>query len=249
MLKQWHEYKAPIALSGDRVDIWCIWFEDGSESILDYLDILSSEERKRAKRFHRKVDFHRFVVARYVLRTLLGGIVGAQPSSLEFSTNKYGKPKLLPKLSLNQNSESINFNLSHAGEYGLVAISTAKKIGIDIERIREIDNIEELAKRSFSNDEYLQFITQPEFDRLNTFFRCWTRKEAFIKAIGKGLNQPLDSFSVSSSPDQEVKFLSLPPGYQLKNWALYDIGINQHYRAALAIDRAITTVACWQWQQ
>jgi 4'-phosphopantetheinyl transferase len=154
--------------------------------------LLSDDERARADRFVFELDRKRFVAARALLRTLLGRILSLPPASLEFTYGSHGKPALGPALA----GSGVRFNLSHSDGRALVAWTLDATVGADLERVRPVAYGGAVARRFFSSDEQasLAGLEGPAWDE--AFFRCWTRKEAFVKAIGDGLHLPLRSFSV-----------------------------------------------------
>lgn len=154
--------------------------------------LLSDDERGRADRFVFERDRSRFVAARALLRTLLGRILSRPAASLEFTYGAHGKPALGPALA----GSGLRFNLSHSDGRALVAWTHGAAVGADLERVRPVAYGDAIARRFFSDDEQasLAGVEGAAWDA--AFFRCWTRKEAFVKAIGDGLHHPLRSFTV-----------------------------------------------------
>ena len=153
--------------------------------------LLSPDERVRAERYRLDRDRDRFVAGRAGLRRILASEIGADPAALLFAYSKGGKPSLIG---------GPHFSLSHSQDLAALAVSPDRPLGLDIERVRQID--EDIAGRFFAADEAARLRAVPEHDRTAAFFACWTRKEAYLKATGDGLLAPLDGFSVS---------LDLPP--------------------------------------
>jgi 4'-phosphopantetheinyl transferase len=188
---------------GDEIHVWQAALDRGEE-ILGQLEVtLSPEEKARADRFHFANDRNRFVVARGLLRELLGRYLHQAPAGLEFSYGQHGKPSLSGENALS----GLSFNLSHSS--GLVVYAFAKKrnLGIDVEQVQRENAGEDIAKRYFSAREVNDLRTLPQEARVEGFFHCWTRKEAYLKATGMGLQIPLDSFAVSLLSSQPVQFL------------------------------------------
>ena len=159
---------------------------------------LSLEERARAERFVFPEDRDHFIAARGMLRKLLGMYLTIPPSSIAFETGAYGKPFLAQEM----DGVSLHFNLSHAQGMALFAFSIGRELGIDLEKIRPEVAIEEIAERYFSPIEQQELRALPSERRAEAFFLCWTRKEAYVKAHGGGLQISLDSFNVSLTPGQ-----------------------------------------------
>lgn len=155
--------------------------------------MLSPEERARAARFHSPEHGARFVVAHARLRQLLAPLLDIAPSRIQFSAGEHGKPLLAGTAARSE----LHFNLSHSGAYGLIGWAHGREIGVDVEVWRPTSDEAALVRRYFSPSEIAAYEALPPALRTEGFFNCWTRKEAYIKAVGRGLGLPLDSFDVS----------------------------------------------------
>jgi len=166
------------------------------------LKSLVPDERQRAERFRFERDRRRFIVAHGVLRDILGRYLKCSPAQVSFSYNQYGKPALA------QESEAIGlrFNMSHSHEVALYALTRAREVGVDVELLREDFASLEIAERFFSRSEVALLNSLAPELRTDGFFNCWTRKEAYIKALGEGLSHPLDRFAVSLAPGSQRVF-------------------------------------------
>lgn len=150
------------------------------------------EKQNRIKRFRRFEDAHRAVIAEALIRSIIISVLGFKNEDMEFKTNEYGKSYLT-------GADNFHYNLSHSGEYVVCAISN-KPVGIDIERIKDIKY--DIAERFFSKEEVQSLLLVDEKLRLERFFDLWTLKESYIKADGRGLSIPLDSFSFQINEDE-----------------------------------------------
>ena len=157
--------------------------------------VLSSCEQARANRFHFQDLQERFRLGRGMLRHLLADSCGVAPSKLEFDYSEKGKPSL-------RGFPGLHFNVSHSGDLWACATGGDSPLGIDIERAKPIPDFEAISRRFFSSSECEELARFPEEERHAAFFRCWTRKEAYIKALGEGLSRGLATFSVSCSADE-----------------------------------------------
>lgn len=204
-----------------------------STAVLDWLWLsLSEDEQVRARRFHFPRDRDRSVVARGALRVLLGRYLDQDPAALRFTYNKYGKPELQEGAA----ASGLRFNVSHAGERGLYAVTRNSEIGVDIERMRPDFATQPIAERFFSSREVTALGRLPEHLRPEAFFRCWTRKEAFIKARGEGISLGLDRFSVSLAPEDAAALVSFDSEpLEVSRWRLYHVGAEPGYAAAVAV--------------
>lgn len=153
--------------------------------------LLSADEIARADRFYREPLRDRYVASRGMLRTILSRVVGRPPDVLDFEHNEHGKPHL---------PDGPSFNLSHTRDHLIVAVARAGRLGVDLERIRPVPELESLVRRFLAPDEVDELMALPEPERLRAFLRGWTRKEAFVKALGRGLSVPLSSFVVRLAP-------------------------------------------------
>ncbi len=189
---------------------------------------LCPSERERAERFHFQADHDRYVAARALLRLQLGDFLGRDPRSLLFQCTSHGKPFI--------EKSGIEFNVSHSGDWVLFAFTRLDEIGVDIEHIRPISNMRDLAKQNFAASEFACWEASPEEDRTEAFYRCWTRKESFIKAIGEGLSCPLDSFEVAFGVDQPARLTSVNGDEALAaQWWMADLPGFPGYVAAVTM--------------
>lgn len=164
---------------------------------------LSDAERQRAGRFNFERNRRRFVVARARLRQLLGVRLNVRPESVELVYGERGKPALARGYA----DSDLRFNVSHSDDVAVYAFSPGHEIGIDVEAVRVIRDADGIAARFFSRRENEAYLTLNQRDKPLGFFNCWTRKEAFIKALGDGLYHPLERFDVSLAPGEPARIL------------------------------------------
>jgi len=188
---------------GDEIHVWHAALDRDEKALRRLEATLSLEEKARADRFHFANDRNRFVVARGLLREMLGRYLHQAPASLEFSYGRHGKPSLAG----GNVSSGLCFNLSHSAGLAVYAIARERNLGIDVEHIRPDSAGDDIAERYFSALEVSDLRTLSPEARVEGFFHCWTRKEAYLKATGMGLQIPLDSFSVSLLPEKPAQFL------------------------------------------
>ena len=225
--------------------------DDGIEVVVLELDVtpdafhasaalLSGAERDRASRFAFDSDRRRFTVARAGLRTLLAARLGVTAEEVELTYGKNGKPALANA----QADSGPHFNLSHSGDVAAYAFSMEQEIGIDVERIREIANADNIAARFFSARENETYDALAPIDKPLGFWNCWTRKEAFIKALGDGLTYSLHAFDVSLRPGEPAEILRVGdiPGAQC-GWSLHDISPGPGVVGACVLGTAAERVA------
>lgn len=239
--KIWQLPPAKLILKKNEVHIWCSSVQLSSTHIESLANLLSSDEVIRMQRFHFADDQRRFIISRGLLRKLLGHYLGIDPKRIRFDHNKYGKPNLSREL-------NVNFNLSHSGEVVLHAIGYEKRIGIDVELIREDIPYDKITDYSFSESEKKSLSGLSDEKKIGAFFNCWTRKEAYIKAIGLGLSYPMSTFDVSVAPGAITKLIGnrLFP-YEVDRWKLIDIEVSPEYAATLAVEGHYYQLKFWQY--
>src|ERR1044072_2828149 len=187
----WSTPPESLSLQTGEVHVWRIELQHPGSLLEKFRSTLEADELQRASRFHFEKHRSGFVVARGFLRDVLSRYLKTKPEMLRFSYGDYGKPAL---------DGTLTFNMSHSHEIALLAIAEDKQIGVDVEHIRADFATEDIARRFFSRSEVESFNRLPTEEQVTAFFRCWTRTEAFIKATGRGLSQPLDAFDVTLSP-------------------------------------------------
>jgi len=219
----------------DEVQVWRIGLEAEAEP-----HTLSEEERERAARFRFERHRRRFIAAHAALRGILSRATGQPPEALRFVSGPYGKPAL--------EQSRVRFNLSHSGELALVAVALGRDVGVDVELVRPEIAGERIAERFFSPGEVAALRAQPEEGRVEAFFHCWTRKEAFIKAKGEGLSHPLDSFDVSLIPGEPARLLATRPDPgEASRWSLIEVPVPPGYTAALAVEGPFLKLVLYDW--
>lgn len=198
------------------------------------LKLLSDEERKRADRLKIEKKRRQFIIGRAFLRRTLAGVCGCTPEELTFCYGDDGKPALTPPFA------SVSFNASHSGEWYLLAVSRDLVLGIDIEKERSNLDYVRVAERFFSPAEREQLAGFPESDRQLAFFRGWTRKEAYLKALGSGLRFPLDQFVVDLGPSARL-LANMRVAGEPERWQMQEIDVPDGYRGALVYEGARRT--------
>jgi 4'-phosphopantetheinyl transferase len=195
--------------------------------------LLDETERRRADRFVKEIHQRRFTVAHAALRMALGHVTGRSPRSLKFRTGIYGKP------AIDDPQVDIRFNLSHADDRALIAITRGREVGIDIEQERSVEALD-LARLCFSGSERSALQQIPESERLHAFFRGWTRKESFVKAIGQGLVYPLDALEVSLDDSRENVLLAYLPvvAESERRWEVRSLCVEPGFAAAITVEGA-----------
>ena len=226
--------------SHNQVHLWKVPLNQTTQE-LDLLgQALASDERARAERFHFERDRRRFIAARGQLRMILSRYTGVHPRALVFAYGARGKPSLKEA----PDATWPRFNLTHSGELALVAVAQDRNVGVDVEEIHSIHALERIAQQFFSPRENAQLLAVPKARRLEAFFRCWTLKEAYLKATGDGLWRPTDTFDVAlhqlreSKRLQKSRLLSVADDSQeASRWSLITLAPEPGYVGALAVEK------------
>ncbi len=231
----WSSPPAVLDLESHQVDIWRARLGLPTDSLQALEATLSVDEIQRAARLHFQGDKDRFIAAHGCLRDILARYHHWEPGQLTFSANDYGKPALSTDLS----ERRMDFNLSHSEDLALVAVTWRRKVGVDLERIRQGISAQVIARQYFSRSEFVELLGLPSGQREVGFFNCWTRKEAYIKAQGLGLSLSLESFDVSLDPNEPVILRATRPDPQeAARWTLLPLEVSPNYAAALAVEGA-----------
>lgn len=218
----WPARSTPPELPAAEVHLWAMPLDLSRGERAAVLSLLSDAEQARARRLVASAAAQ-FAAARGALRTLLGAYVGAAPASLEFGVSATGKPFL-------ERAASLHFNLAHSDALALVAVAREIEVGVDVERRRAVGDAAALAARYFTPEEARELAALPEDMRSDAFLRYWTLKEALLKATGKGLSEPLDSFRAVVTP---------------AGWSLHALEPAPAYLGALAVPAPGCRLRCF----
>jgi 4'-phosphopantetheinyl transferase len=234
----WMKPPDDLELEPRHVDIWRLSLDLPPDSVKSMESTLSADEIERAARFRFEKDRSRFIVSHARLREILARYLRSGPARFAFSVNEYGKPSLT--------HSRLEFNLTHSGNLALVAVTWNRKVGVDIERIREGISSLVIARQYFSKAEMAELQSLPPEQRVDAFFVCWTRKEAFIKAHGMGLSLPLVSFDVSLTPGQPaVLRATRPDPHEAGRWTLFPLEVPPGYAGAAAAEGKELQLRLW----
>ncbi len=241
--QQWAIPPANLTLSENQVHVWRVFLHAPGEVRDSMVRVLSEEESIRASRFFFERDRQRWIIARGVLRMLLARYLHLQPEQLLFVTNEHGKPTLAPS-----HESKLAFNLSHSGDIALYALTCWREVGVDVEYMKDGIEFDKLARVSFSPNERAVLRSLPGEAKREAFYRCWTRKEAYIKARGRGLSLPLHLFDVSLLPGEPAALLASREDLrEVKRWTFQNLFPGPDYAGAVAIEGSGWQLSCWQW--
>ena len=229
----WRPAPETLILSNDEVHVWRAPLDVPELHVRSLWYLLTGDECQRAERYVFEKDQRHFVVARGLLRVLLGRYLGQDPQHLRFTYGPHGKPALATDMG----GDTLRFNVSHSYGLALYAMTRGREIGVDVERIRPEVAQETIAEHFFSPREVTILRALPMLLQAPAFFACWTRKEAYIKARGKGLSVPLNSFSVSLIPGKPAELLDVQSDpEESSRWSFLELVPDSHYVGALAVE-------------
>jgi 4'-phosphopantetheinyl transferase len=229
-----------------RVQIWQLDLEPPPPRLKVLDSALSADERRRADRFQQARHRDRFTAARGLLRFVLAShLPGVTANSLVFRYGEHGKPALDRPL----HARSLGFSLSHSAAHGLLAVAWRHTLGADIEAQRRETEVDNLAQRFFSPGEAAALARIPDPNlRRAAFFRCWTRKEAYIKALGTGVFKGLDSFDVNFSAHEPAAVLTDRQHPEAPaRWSMTPLPAPPGFSAALVVDGPLPEIEHWSW--
>jgi 4'-phosphopantetheinyl transferase len=215
--------------TGARLDlqVWCVELDVDAAALDAALPRLSADERTWADRLRQPAHRRQFVVTRAALRSVLGAALGAPPETVEIEADDRGKPRLV--------AGGLHFNLSHAGGLALIAVCADHPVGVDVEQVgRDVSELDDIARTYFSASEQSAYFALTPVDRMDAFYRVWTRKEAVAKALGLGMSLAGPSFDVSLSITAP-RLLRLGDDATPAPWSLIDLDLAGPYVGAAAI--------------
>jgi 4'-phosphopantetheinyl transferase len=243
----WRLPPAELTLMRGEVHVWRAELHLPAARIHELRQTLSADETIRAEQYYFQEDRQRFIVARGVLRAILGRYLQTEPSQVRFCYSAYGKPAIESGAG---RSSYLNFNIAHSGQLALFALTLSRQIGVDLERVRVDLDYEQIAERFFSPHERRSLRAVPDHLKSEAFFNCWTRKEAYVKARGAGLSTPLDQFTVSLIPGEPARLLNIRDDPRaVVRWSLWELRPGPGYAGALAVAGDDSQLRCWRWPE
>lgn len=229
------------------IDLWRVQLTQSEERLREFRQWLSPDECTKVDRFHFAKDRTSSLIARGLLRLLIAHYLKLTPASLSFDYGPQGKPLLSPQIA---NPDNLVFNISHSGNMAILGFAVDRVLGVDIEWMREID-VDSIVERFFSVRELMEFRALPKHQRHQAFYCGWTRKEAYIKALGGGLSIPLDRFDVALSPHKEARLLAVNGDEKAaQEWSIQALkDLPENYQGAICIKDANATINYREWHE
>jgi 4'-phosphopantetheinyl transferase len=243
----WQAIRLPLDLLAQVVHVVRVPLDVAHERWNELLDVLTVDERQRAERFRFDEPRRRFVVCRAALRQLLAASCGIAPRDVPLRYGLQGKPELACA-ELGIDAPQIEFSVSHSRDLGLIAMTLGAAVGVDIEECNPKVKAHGLAVRFFSVAEAQQLAELPAELLFQGFYRGWTCKEAYIKATGRGLSLPLNSFVVTIDPRLPAALVHVDehPNEPLQ-WSVKALEVGRDYAGAVMVARPDCRLECWDW--
>ena len=235
----WPAAPAELPALERTVHVWAVPLDDARVDVDAGRKLLSPDERERAARFYFEQHRRRFLLAHIALHWILSRYLKIPPARLYFELGNNGKPKLPPALT----NSGFEFNLSHSNDMALLAINLIGEVGVDIEYVKPGFKFEEIAESFFTAREVAELRGLPSELQRQAFFKCWTCKEAFLKAKGTGLSGRLDEVEINLSASDEVRIRA-----DVAGWSLAELNPIDAYEAALVVASPPVPICCYRWQ-
>jgi len=238
----WQSPPAELALGDGDVHAWRVELDQPASRVANLRNFLSADELERVDHFYFSRDRDRFIVARGLLRKMLSRYLRLRPADIAFRYGLRGKPSICRFPALQPTS----FNLSHSGSLAVIGVSLRRNIGVDVEQVRSNVDQEGIAQRFFAPAEIREYLGLPAHQRTQAFFRCWTRKEAYIKATGDGLTFPLDRFVVSLAMGGRTQLVYHVDRAEVLRWTVCDLDLGSQFSAAMVVEGQNWGLQCWR---
>jgi 4'-phosphopantetheinyl transferase len=242
----WNPPPVDLLLQPGEVHVWRAFLDHYGSHLADLRSSLSEDERTRAGRFHFERDQVHFTVGRGLLRSILARYLRQEPARLRFEYGSNGKPSLAVPLG----RQPFQFNLSHSHGVALFALAHGRELGVDLEQVRPMDDAEQIAKSYYTAREHALLRELSGSRKEEAFFKCWTRKEAYLKATGTGISESLDKVEVSLAPGEPARVLSIAGDVKAASaWQLVELIPAPGFVGAVAWQGPPSPMALWQCEE
>ena len=239
----WQTHPKDLCLTPDHIDLWLTSLDLPSDIVSEYFELLDEQEQGRVTKYKSSKRSNEFIITRGLLRKIIATLFSISPVSFRFKYTDKEKPFLTTDIF----DVPLSFNISHSYNNAIIAIGLDRDLGVDIEKIRHNINFKKLAERFFSQKESQNLNNYPDEEIPSVFFSCWSRKEAFVKALGDGISFGLSDFSVSITPDLDnIKLETAYDPADARHWSITNIPTGQGYAAAICSNRPNYKLRLWQ---
>lgn len=239
MMTYWSAAPDPLPPLDGNVHVWVVNLKEAVFDAIQWPARLSRDEQERADRFKFAQDRRRYVVAHVALRAILAAYLKVSAENLQFGEGQYGKPRLAGAVS----ESAFEFNLAHSHERALIAVGQARVVGVDIEFVKRDFAFHDVANHFFTKREVVALTALPQPLQRQGFYKCWTSKEALLKAKGVGLTGALDEVKIICDAGNRVEIKAAVPG-----WSLTELDPGDDYEGALAVEGGPAPILSYHWQ-
>jgi 4'-phosphopantetheinyl transferase len=236
----WRQPPSDLTLSESEVHLWKSRIADyEADAELFYSGSLPTDEKEKADNIRSQENRKAYIISRGILRTILSEYLKVEPGDIVFEYNEHGKPSIADGL----NPRNVRFNLSHSNDLILYAVAKNKEVGVDIEYMREISKAGRIVERFFSPEQRDFYNSQSESTKKTAFFRLWTRREAYGKAMGRGFSVPAADCGIPlMRNDGEPASVHVVSG----KWSIYDLEQDDNYVSAVTVEGQIRRIECFR---
>jgi 4'-phosphopantetheinyl transferase len=232
-------------LPAERIDVWVVPLSIDRPTAYDEIrSWLADDELARADRFKFEDDAHRFVIGRGALRSILASYTDSSPEDIRFVYGEHGKPMLGGGFA----AFRLEFNASGSDKFAACALTLDRSVGIDIECVRPAKDFDGIVERFFSPRERQSYAKLASEEKHAAFYRGWTRKEAYLKAIGTGLMRSLSSFEITLGPDESAQLVADNIlGDRVERWTFHDFEPAPNYVGSVVVAGECRRIFSRQW--
>lgn len=233
-------------INENEVHVWYYFLDLSDQGVDFFYNLLSEEEKKEINKIKVPVVRNRRVISKAIVKNIISMYLGLNIHKIKFSYNQFGKPVLSEDI----NFPGLNFNISHSGSLGMIALVKNNQIGIDLEQIIELADLDDIISLCFSKHEQHLFNSLSGLEKTKLFYKIWTGKEAFIKAIGKGFSFPLQNITFTLNNNKEIRISEISGLKEnLHNWYVYNSNPRQDYTSAIVVNLNSFLAKEFEWNQ
>ena len=230
-------------LNGE-IHIWSSLLDQPEDLINLFHTSLSKEEKDRISKYKFKLLRDRQTVSKGLLKSFISSYLNIGTGEINFVQNEYGKPSLTPEL----NEIDLHFNISHSEHFGMFAFTIGKQLGIDIESVQEITNLNQIVDLCFSDSEKEWFYNSDPGLKKELFYKVWTGKEAYIKAIGKGLSFPLKEIEFKINSNNSIEFQNVHGDLPYRGkWNIFTFNPHPNFISSLVVEANGLKIKKYSW--
>ncbi len=233
-------------INDNEVHIWSYLLDAAISDVDFFYGLLSEEEKRGIEKIKLPGVKNRRIISKAVVKDIISKYLGININQIKFLYNRFGKPVLPEDINL----PGLSFNISHSGGFGIIALINKNQIGVDIEEIIELEDINDIIHTCFSKNEQSLFNNLELSEKTSLFYKIWTGKEAFIKAIGHGFSFPLQNISFGLDDNKRIMITEIVNLQEnLNNWKVYNFNPRENYTSTVAVNLDSFLIKEFEWSQ